>query len=349
MPYRRPPSLLLEDPVPMPSGTTPSTIGPYDFSDLPRSYQHNEDYLGTIRQAVDRETRKTYIAQVFDTSASPDCEARVIANVERAKSVRHPAVLHCYRLVQRANFCAVLWEPIAKLNARDQFTSSDFRTRHLLVLQLLTATAVLQSHGGFPRLQLLDIHVSLSKKQLKVMPNDRVLDPLSIVRNCNLADRIECSPDVLRTGVLGELSIWDVGVIAFRMMTFAPAFPTASLIQQRCILDGEYGGDKLSIFSPLAEDFFSSIFKPHEKDRASADVLMLHPWFDETIEGEEKRRILSTDCLVPVVSERLLPADIVDRLATYLPYLHRWTIGGTNGSNEQPRSDSLTVDPRGEV
>ena len=296
---------------------------------------------GSLHTAIDTVSGKTFLAEVFRFDEFPEDNgafAVIEENLALGMAIDQPAVLKCYGSIDSDTARTVLWQNF-NISSISLKQIDDLHTQQLCILDLLTACAVLEMNGGYDfnleSVVVVDDPSPIRSVKLMVLPGRQVLNIKR--RVCIIMDGI--SPELLRGGEVGVgTAVWGVGVVAFRILTKSLPFGDGDGQEQgeqlrvklMQLLRCEYGAGKLDSLPPLAADFFASIFKPQKEDRASADALMQHPWFDETLNSEEKAQILCSEVLRELISPGLLPTDLSIHLATYIPYVERWAL--SNGA-----------------
>ena len=259
-------------------------------------------------------------------------------------------------MIKDTNTRVVLWEWVEVApNPPDFNTIGSFHAQQLLILQLLTAAAVLETRGSFAPISgeddILFLASTLSSRRrlnIKVMPGHPLTD-LGVAQ-ASAVGRLP--PEVVRGEEIGVgTPAWSVAAIAFEVVTGgAAAFGDHSEFPKKFfrIIECEYDVEKLGALSPNGKDFFASIFKKQKEDRPSIDSLLQHPWFQEKVTSEERAQLLRTDVLKDLIPPHLLPTDIASRLSLHMPYVERWSLydtlkrekiqsesGGTGGEREE--------------
>ena len=286
---------------------------------------------GRFHTAIDTVSGKTYLAEVFRFGKLREDRSTftvIEENLAIGMSIDHPSIVKCYGRIDSPTTRTVLWQNfnISNISLKQ---IGDLHTQQVCILDLLTACAVLEAHGCYEICQssvvVVDDPSPTRSVKLMVLPGQPVLDLGG--RVCASLDGMP--PELARSEKVGVgTTLWGAGVVAFRMLTKSVPFGDGVRPPKKLqhILNCSFDVRKLNSFSPLAADFFASIFKPRKEDRASADVLMHHPWFDETINSEEKAQILCSDVLRELISPGLLPPDIVNHLTSHIPYVERWAL-----------------------
>ena len=306
-----------------------STVGPPTFTIGPIQLLGPSGYQrvgchGRFANAVHIESGKRYLAHVLQPACRFQCRSEIESAVALGRSIRHPSILRCYGKVEEGDTCVVLWEPAEACRCPlSDVCGTDLHAQQRLIIELLTATAILSQNGC--HLLILrddDLVVVKSSDQecVKVMPGEPLVDY-----------GIEQAEDVHRLppemfDVMDDLTsaVWCIGVLAFEMLAKSAPFGEGRAAVDR-IAKCKYDVEKLSPYSIHAKHFFSTIFQL-KKDRPSVDALLYHPWFDETLTSEEKAEILSAKVLISIIPEHLLPLDVCERLASYMSYVQRWSL-----------------------